>query len=67
MVTEDKKAYMKQYYDANKTRMIQQIIQRQRLIRNSDKHRGDEGKAHRGPEQRHEEVPTNAHASQIQY
>ena len=29
---------MKQYYDANKTRMIQQIMQRQRLIRNSDKH-----------------------------
>ena len=29
---------MKQYYDANKTRMIQQITQRQRLIRNSDKH-----------------------------
>ena len=38
MVTEDKKAYMKQYYDANKTRLIQQITQRQRLIRNSDKH-----------------------------
>ena len=38
MVTEDKKAYMKQYYDANKKRMIQQIMQRQRLVRNSDKH-----------------------------
>ena len=68
MVTEDKKAYMKQYYDANKTPLIQQITQRQRLIRNSDKHiEGNEGEADTWPERRHEEVPTYAHASEIQY
>ena len=35
---EEKKLYMKQYYDANKERMIQQIMNRQKLIRNSDKY-----------------------------
>ena len=41
MGVEDKKTYMKRYYDTNKTRIIQQIIQRQRLVRNSDKHMED--------------------------
>ena len=36
--SEEKKLYMKQYYDANKQRMIQQIMNRQKLIRNSDKY-----------------------------
>ena len=38
MNTEGQKTYNKQYYDANKTRIIQQIIERQKLKRNSDQY-----------------------------
>ena len=38
MKAEDQQTYNKQYYDANKQRIIKQIVERQKLIRNSDKY-----------------------------
>ena len=38
MKTEDQQTYNKQYYDANKKRIIKQVVERQKLIRNSDKY-----------------------------
>ena len=38
MAIDDKTdAYLKNYYDANKTKLIRQIVARQKQIRNSDK------------------------------
>ena len=38
MKTEDQQTYNKQYYDTNKKRIIKQVVERQKLIRNSDKY-----------------------------
>ena len=41
MKAEDQQAYNKQYYDTNKKRIIKQIVERRKLIRNSDKYLED--------------------------